>query len=159
MGIGGMPDTRLKLELVPNSGVQVPRIFGQTPRKSGAVSDKVRSNQRGALIAHREVVRMRRSKWLVAVSLICLSGCAPFVLAPGAADVRLTKVAADVVGCTAVGNIQLPRDSDGFELRNAVGRLRNQTIGLGGNAALVTESVHGTPTTGVAYRCPSRSGS
>jgi len=106
-----------------------------------------------------EVVHMRQSRWLVAVSLICLSACAPFVLAPGAADVRLTKVAADVVGCTAVGNIQLPRDSDGSDLRNAVGRLKNQTIGLGGNAALVTESVLGTPTTGVAYRCPPRAGS
>jgi len=97
---------------------------------------------------------MHHSRWLIVVPLIGLSACAPYVLAPGAADVRLTKVAADVAGCTAVGNIQVPKDSDGSDLRNAEGRLKNQTIGLGGNAALVTESVLGTPTTGVAYRCP-----
>lgn len=101
---------------------------------------------------------MRRFTWLGAVSLVGLSACAPFVLAPGAADVRLTRIPADVESCTAVGNIQLPKGSDaGTELSNAEGRLKNQTIGLGGNVALVTESLLGTPTAGVAYRCPSKS--
>jgi hypothetical protein len=107
-----------------------------------------------------EVLHMRQFKWLVAVSLFGISACAPFVLAPGAADVRLTKIPEDVAGCTAVGNIQLPKASDAAtELTNAEGRLRNQTIGLGGNVALLTESLLGTPTAGIAYRCPSGSGS
>ena len=101
---------------------------------------------------------MHHLKKLLAVSLVGLPGCAPYVLAPGAADVRLTKLAADVSSCTAVGNVQLPRDSDGAELRNAQGRLKNQAIGLGANVVLVTESVLGNPTMGVAYRCAPRAG-
>ena len=103
---------------------------------------------------------MYQSRWFVALSLIALSACAPFVLAPGAADVRLTKLPADVTGCTAVGNILIPQNSNsGTDLNNAEGRLKNQTIGLGGNIALVTESLLGTPTAGVAYRCPPTSAS
>jgi hypothetical protein len=102
---------------------------------------------------------MRQLKRLFSLSLLGLSACAPYVLAPGAADVKLTKVSADVSSCTAVGNVQVPKDSDGADLSNAQGRLRNQAIGLGANVVLVTESVLGTPTTGVAYRCASRSAS
>lgn len=100
---------------------------------------------------------MRQLKRFLPVSLLGLSACAPYVLAPGAGDVRLTKVAADVASCSAVGNVQLPRDGDGADLSNAQGRLKNQAIGLGANVVLITESMFGTPTTGVAYRCAPRS--
>jgi hypothetical protein len=36
--------------------------------------------------------------------------------------------------------------------------LKNQTVGLGGNAAFVTEGTLRMPQAGVAYKCPSRSG-
>ena len=102
---------------------------------------------------------MRLFEKLFAISLVGLTACAPYVLAPGAADVRLTRLPADVATCAAVGNVQLPRDADGFELRNAAGRLQNQAIGLGANVVLITETAHRKPTTGVAYRCGSRSAS
>ena len=101
---------------------------------------------------------MHHLKKLLAVSLVGLSACAPYVLAPGAADVRLTQLAADVANCTAVGNVQLPSDSGTAELQNAQGRLKNQAIGLGANVVFVTEGVLGTPTAGVAYRCAPRAG-
>jgi hypothetical protein len=101
---------------------------------------------------------MHHLKKLLAVSLVGLPACAPYVLAPGAADVRLTNLSADVSSCTAVGNVQLPTNSNGVDLRNAQGRLKNQAIGLGANVVLVTEGLLGTPTAGVAYRCAPRAG-
>jgi hypothetical protein len=98
---------------------------------------------------------MRHAQSLVLISVVVLTACAPIVLAPGAEQVRVTNVSADVAGCTAVGNIQMPKDSESIADRgHAVARMKNQTIGYGGNTALVTESELGTPTAGVAYRCP-----
>jgi len=100
---------------------------------------------------------MRHAKSLVSICGFALSACAPFVLAPGAEQVQVTKLPADVASCTAVGNIELPKNSDGrVDRTHALDRMKNQTIGFGGNAALITESRQGTPTAGLAYRCPAR---
>jgi hypothetical protein len=97
-------------------------------------------------------------KRLVTGCLAVVSACGtfePLVLAPGASDVRVTNVAADVASCNPIGNIQLPRDGDGFVSPvRALGQLKNQAIGFGGNAAFVTEGSLDIPLAGVAYRCP-----
>ena len=85
---------------------------------------------------------------LLICSLITLLGlpsaCVTTVLAPGADKVRITSIPADVAGCKAVGNIEMPKDA-AFNGDNIV---RNQTIGFGGNTAFVTVGA------GVAYLCP-----
>src|SRR4051812_32381951 len=89
-------------------------------------------------------IHMRHTKTLFACSLFAVSACTPFILAPGAAQVRVTNVPADVAGCSAVGNIRVPADSAGvIDISHAVGQLRNQAIGLGGNVAFVTEGSPG----------------
>jgi hypothetical protein len=101
---------------------------------------------------------MRDVKTLIAGCLLGLSACTPLVLAPGAADVRLTNVSADVVNCASVGNIRVPKDGAGMaDMAHAVGQLKNQTIGLGGNVAFITEGTPAFPAAGVAYRCPPQS--
>ena len=100
---------------------------------------------------------MLHIKWLVVGCLSGLSACSlvPFALAPGAEQVRVTNVAADVAGCAPVGNIQLSRDADGFvPIAHAVGKLKNQAIGFGGNVAFVTDGTPDFPTAGIAYHCP-----
>lgn len=82
-----------------------------------------------------------------------LSGCVS--LAPGADKVRVTKNAADLWGCSALGNIELPGVSDGqITGANAYAEFRNQAASVGGNAALVTYAPFGSPIKGVAYFCP-----
>jgi hypothetical protein len=84
---------------------------------------------------------------------IALSACV--ALAPGADKIRVTKNAADVASCSAVGNINVPRDAQGqIDTANAGTQFRNQTVGLGGNTAFVTSSPWGVPAEGIAYRCP-----
>jgi hypothetical protein len=80
------------------------------------------------------------------------AGCAAPVLAPGAADVKIVRSAADVAACTAVGNFrQQPGQFDDP---------RNVIIGLGGNTLFVTQQTIGiaagprTIVSGVAYHCP-----
>jgi hypothetical protein len=100
---------------------------------------------------------MRHTKSLLAVCLFGIPACTPFVLAPGAEQVRVTNVSTDVVDCAPVGNIQVPKDANGLvDIGHTVGQLKNQTIGLGGNVAFVTEGTPSFPTAGVAYHCPSR---
>ncbi|HKB46296.1 MAG TPA: hypothetical protein VKC57_01270, partial [Ktedonobacterales bacterium] len=85
-----------------------------------------------------------------------LLGCTPpqFALGPGAAQVRVTNTAADVAGCTPVGNIKVPKDSQGFVAPYyALGQLKNQAVGFGGNAAFVTEGSLSVPQAGIAYHC------
>jgi hypothetical protein len=78
-------------------------------------------------------------------------------LAPGADKVRITKDASDVSTCTAVGNIKVPRNSQGnVDIANAEAQFRNQTVGLGGNTGFVTYGPLGVPVEGVAYRCPNQ---
>jgi hypothetical protein len=69
--------------------------------------------------------------------------------------VRVSNVAGDVAGCTAVGNIKVPEDSDGLISNgHALAELKNQVIGFGGNAAFVTEGTLAMPWSGIAYHCP-----
>jgi hypothetical protein len=71
------------------------------------------------------------------------AGCATTALAPGAAQVKIVRNAADVAACTAVGNVSQGPDP------------RNLTVGLGGNTLFVTaETFAGVIGSGVAYRCP-----
>jgi hypothetical protein len=76
-------------------------------------------------------------------------------LAPGASEVRITRNAADVASCTAVGNV------DGSHVRRtivdvskdkiAIPQLENQAIGLGGNTIFDTSSAYSL--SGIIYRC------
>jgi hypothetical protein len=82
----------------------------------------------------------------VTASAIFISGCVPIVLAPGAEQVKITQQPADVSACTAVGNVSpnMQKQEDA----------RNLTVGLGGNALLVTQkSLDGVIISGVAYHC------
>ena len=90
----------------------------------------------------------------VVLAAISVSACVSTPLAPGAAQVKVTRVAADVSSCKALGNIDLDAAAAGID--NA----KNHAIGLGGDTVLDT-----TPTdiygniqwlrTGVVYRCDS----
>jgi hypothetical protein len=102
---------------------------------------------------------MRQLKASIAVCLIGLAACSQFVLAPGAAQVQVTKASGEVAGCAPVGNLQVPKNGDGaIDVIHALAQIQNQTVGLGGNVAFVTEGSLRTPKAGVAYKCPSRSG-
>jgi hypothetical protein len=85
---------------------------------------------------------------------LLLSACAVTRPAPGAAEIRLTKDAADVANCTAVGNIAVPKNNGVVDIASAKTQFQNQAIGLGANTGLVTEGVLFAPAAGVAYRCP-----
>jgi hypothetical protein len=93
-----------------------------------------------------------------ALVLLLLAGCASTEIAvPGSDTVRITRVAGDVAGCTAVGNVQahLGADGKGPVVGDEV-KFRNQVIGFGGNVGFVSlDGAYTTPAEGVAYRCPS----
>jgi hypothetical protein len=92
---------------------------------------------------------------ILIVFSILAGACATVTPAPGADQVHITANAADVAACKAVGNIQVPKNAQGLvDMAVAQNQFRNQTVGLGGNAALVTEGFVSIPTAGVAYRCP-----
>jgi len=75
-------------------------------------------------------------------------------LAPGAEQVILTRNAADVASCKAVGNLN---NVNGGNVTDAGQRIaRNQAIGLGGNTIFDTSSVFEESqgaVEGVVYRC------
>lgn len=92
-------------------------------------------------------------RFVVTLSVIAAAGCATVVAAPGADQVRLTQNPADVAGCTAAGNINLPPNDQGL---NAAVNFRNLVVGFGGNTGLITQAVLSSePLQGIAYRCPS----
>src|SRR5215472_13367377 len=93
---------------------------------------------------------------LVGSLAVGVAGCATVTLAPGADQLRLTRVPADVAGCAVAGNIQLPRTDKGFLTSDPEAQFRNTAVGLGANTVLVTEasSVDIVPLVGVGYRCP-----
>jgi len=84
---------------------------------------------------------------IVLLSLVA-SACVA-TLAPGAAQVKMTRNPDDVAGCTAAGNIA----------RASGGDPRNQAVGLGANVVFDTTSAVdaalGNWTSGIAYRCGS----
>ncbi len=85
-------------------------------------------------------------------ALLLLAGCVTPVIAPGAADVKIVRSAADVASCTAVGNFRQP-PGEFVDPRNVI-------VGLGGNTLFVTQQTIGiaagprTIVSGVAYHCP-----
>lgn len=103
---------------------------------------------------------MKRQIYFAAIFGVALIGCSDLppatALAPGASGVRITRNAADVATCTAVGNV------DGSHVRRgmyadvtkdqiATPQLQNQAIGLGGNTIFDTSSANSL--TGIVYRC------
>jgi hypothetical protein len=92
---------------------------------------------------------------LIAIACVTLgTACYPPLsergtrLVPGADQVRLTKNPDDVANCKPVGNVHIE------DLGRAREECRNKVVGLGGNAAMVTEGSLSVPHQGVAYRCP-----
>jgi hypothetical protein len=88
----------------------------------------------------------------VVLAAIAVSACVSTPLAPGAAQVKVTRVAADVSSCKPLGNIDLDEAAAGID--NA----KNHAIGVGGDTVLDTTptSIYGTTMllrTGVIYRC------
>jgi hypothetical protein len=96
------------------------------------------------------------AKAIVAVlGALVLAACTTVPLAPGAEQVKITNNPSDVVGCTAVGNLDhLEPPSAGSD--NNDHSARNQAIGLGGNTIFDTSPrapIKLGITTGVVYRC------
>lgn len=96
---------------------------------------------------------MLRTRLLACVFMTGLSACAPFRLAPGADQVRVTNRGADVAGCAPVGNLKIPEGQASL-FGNQLDIFKNQAIGFGGNAAFVTQGTLRYPEAGVAYQCP-----
>jgi hypothetical protein len=75
-------------------------------------------------------------------------------LAPGADQVKLTRNAADIASCKAVGNLS---NVKGGNVTDAGQRIaRNQAIGLGGNTIFDTSSAFEESqgaVEGIVYRC------
>jgi hypothetical protein len=78
-----------------------------------------------------------------------LASCATVVLAPGADQIKVTKLSTDVASCVVVGNVDGATGS-GLAI-DSVRQMQNQTVGVGGNTVLVTSAL--PPEKGVAYRC------
>jgi len=83
------------------------------------------------------------------------SGCATGVtLAPGADQIKVTKVPTDVASCVVVGNVD-GKNGSGLTI-DGIRQMQNQTVGVGGNTVLVTSDI--PPQKGIAYRCRSEGG-
>lgn len=89
------------------------------------------------------------TKVLVSIAALMLAGCAT-TMAPQAEGVRITKEAADVASCDALGDVHStppyiwPGD-DLKQLRNSAVALKADTVLLTGPRLVVTK--------GIAYRC------
>jgi hypothetical protein len=89
-----------------------------------------------------------RIVFVMAIGTI-VAGCIPLVvLAPGADQVRITKNAADVASCSAVGNVDGRIDS---VPRDQTNQMKDEAIGLSGDVVFVTSEFG--PPKGIAYRC------
>ncbi len=86
---------------------------------------------------------------LLILSSVYASACT--TLAPTAKDIVVTRDAAAVANCKAVGNVASvpPYVLPGDDLK----QLKNQAVGLGGNIVLLT-GPRLVSTQGVAYSCP-----
>jgi hypothetical protein len=108
-------------------------------------------------IQHRRlVVRALNTQSLiqcfVSITLAFISsGCVTgnVTLAPGADQIKVTKVPTDVASCVAVGNVD-GQNGSGLT-SDGIRQMQNQTVGVGGNAVLVTSDI--SPQKGIAYRC------
>lgn len=88
---------------------------------------------------------------LVSMTLAFMSsGCATGVtLAPGADQIKVTKLPTDVGSCVVVGNVD-GENGSGLTI-DGIRQMQNQTVGVGGNTVLVTSDL--SPQKGIAYRC------
>jgi len=77
----------------------------------------------------------------------CVSLSERVKLVPGADQVRLTTSPADIASCKPVGNVHPP------DVVLTPEEFRNEVVGLGGNAAMVTFGSVPYPISGVAYLC------
>jgi hypothetical protein len=85
---------------------------------------------------------------------LLLGSCATVTPAPGSDKVHVTNNPADVAACKPVGNIAVPKTSNGtVDMASAATDFRNRTVGLGGNTALVTSGFVSIPVEGIAYHC------
>jgi hypothetical protein len=83
-------------------------------------------------------------------SVLLLAACMVAKLAPGAESIRITDKGADVATCKAVGNIQVPKNEQGVvDMASAQTQFRNQAVGFGGHAGLVTEGFLKYPVAGM----------
>jgi hypothetical protein len=88
-------------------------------------------------------------RYFVSLAFACISaGCANVTLAPGADQIKVTRVPTDVASCVAVGNVD--GENGSVLTSDGIRQLQNQTVGVGGNTVLVTSD---TPLQkGIAYR-------
>jgi hypothetical protein len=92
---------------------------------------------------------------VILLSTLLLCSCMTVTPAPGSDKVRVTRTPADVAACKPVGNIVVPKTSNGtVDMATASTDFRNRAVGLGGNAALVTSGFVSVPVEGIAYQCP-----
>jgi len=132
------PDTALFLRTAHPSGLH------------GHLLSRQRQLSESSSLGNRHM--MKSVPIAVALAAMSVSACVSTPLAPGAAQVIVTRVAADVSSCKALGNIDLDAAAAGID--NA----KNHAIGLGGDTVLDTTptSIYGTTQllrTGVIYRC------
>jgi hypothetical protein len=85
----------------------------------------------------------------IITAAVLLSGCVEIPLAPGADQVRITRSAAEVAACRAVGNIE---KISGGTWDDKQRQMKNQAVGLGGN--VIFNTMTGLDPSGVVYRCP-----
>jgi hypothetical protein len=98
-----------------------------------------------ALSSHR-VIQCLVSTTLAFIASGCATGVA---LAPGANQIKVTRVPTDVASCIVVGNVD-GENGSGLTI-DGIRQMQNQTVGVGGNTVLVTSNV--PPQKGIAYRC------
>jgi len=96
---------------------------------------------------------MRRFQMISAciACAVITAGCAT----QGKQGVRVTQRASEVSNCTNVGQLKVPRGEYGDVNEDVAYRqFRQETEGLGGNAALVDIGRQGAISGATAYRCP-----
>lgn len=91
---------------------------------------------------------LKARAWLFVIPLV-LGGCV--TLAPEAANLKVTRDAADVIGCKILGAVEAHAPYVGQQ--DGMNQLRNNAAGLGGNVLFVTS--YNVTATGMAYRCGS----
>ena len=92
--------------------------------------------------------KLRATLWCV-LAAAGTAGCHTITPVPGSESVKTTVHPADVVGCTALGDVSISKEAKQHSL-NPVQQALNEVVGLGGNVLLVTHEF-----SGVAYSCGS----
>jgi hypothetical protein len=99
-------------------------------------------------------LNVRARGFLILVAMLAAS-CSSTKLLPGAEQVKITRIRADVAQCRELGTVVMTTFSDSNVVTD---QLRNQTVKLGGNTIFVLDdrvfTPSGAPESGMAYRCP-----